>query len=292
MTDGEWAGGARRRDLPSAVGDAVAQPSRRRSGATPAWWRGERVPGIVRTPVPRLRHISPAHESRGWRGLALTRDRLRYRPPSLWWWRPTLSFEPEGLVVEPNSGEPEMLSWNDSSDQWSLTGRIGSRSNRAGILLRGTKHVATPTIAQTSPSVWMPSTWSTPPIHELPALTEYLRATQEARSALAMPDRIERVLAELATKEWCRPRPPHEPLLGDPFDVFVAVRRALDSAQWRRFGGRPVRDEPVPDPDYVVERARVLLAPGVSARVDDSELEAAAHRHLAIGAWPFDVLVA
>ncbi|MGH3476381.1 MAG: hypothetical protein ACRDQD_06045 [Nocardioidaceae bacterium] len=236
--------------------------------------------------------MTSSHERRGWRGMTLAGNRLRYRPPGLWWWRPTLSFEPEGLVVEPKSGEPEMLSWNDSSDQWSLTGVIGSRSNRAGIRVRGTKHIATPTIAQTPPSVWMPSTWSTPPIHELPALTEYLRATQEARTALAMPDRIEQVLAELATKEWSRPRPPHEPLLGDPLDVFVAVRRAIDSAPWRLFGGRPVRGEPLPHPDCVVERARALLAPGVSARVDDRQLVAATQRHLAIGAWPFDVLVA
>jgi hypothetical protein len=149
----------------------------------------------------------------------------------------------------------------------------------------------TPDIDPSSSSVWLPSTWSAPPIYELPALTEYLKATPAARPGLAMPDRLERLLAELATKEWCKPRPPHEPLLGDPLDIFVAVRRALDLVRWRRIGGLPVRNEPVPDAGYVAQRARALLAPGVSARVDDSKLEEAVDRHIAVAAWPFDVLV-
>jgi hypothetical protein len=171
-----------------------------------------------------------------------------------------------------------------------MTGVFGSRANRAGIRVSATTHVTTPDIDPSSSSVWLPSTWSAPPIYELPALTEYLKATPAARSGLAMPDRLERLLAELATKEWCKPRPPHEPLLGDTLDIFVAVRRALDLAQWRRFGGLPVRDEPVPDPGDVAQRARALLAPGVSAHVDDSRLAEAVHGHLAIAAWPFDVL--
>jgi hypothetical protein len=130
-----------------------------------------------------------------------------------------------------------------------------------------------------------------PPIHELPALIEYLKATPEARAALAMPDRVERLLAEFAMKEWCRPSPPGEPLLGDGLDIFVAVRRALDLAQWRRFGALPVRNEPVPDADDIAQRARALFAPGVSARVDDKTLRRAIQRHLATAAWPFDVLL-
>jgi hypothetical protein len=106
-----------------------------------------------------------------------------------------------------------------------------------------------------------------------------------------MPDRLKRLLAELATKEWCKPRPPHEPLLGDPLDIVVAVRRARGLAQWRRIGGLPVRNEPVPDPGYVAQSARALLAPGVSARVDDSKLDEAVDRHMAVAAWPFDVPV-
>jgi hypothetical protein len=168
---------------------------------------------------------------------------------------------------------------------------FGSRANRAGILVSGTTRVVTPTLDEASSRVWMPSTWTSPPIHELPALTEYLKATPEARPALAAPDRLEQLLAELGSKAWCKPRPPGEPLLGDPLDIFVATRRALDHAQWRRFLGRPVRDEAAPDPDSLVRSARALLAPGVSARVDDSTLRTTVDRHLETAAWPFDVLV-
>jgi hypothetical protein len=228
----------------------------------------------------------PAKSRRHWRGLVLEQDRLRYRPRSLSR-RPTLQFEPHGLIVQPRSGEPEVFPWDGESTQWTLTGRPGSRLERPSIVVSGTTR-ATPG----SSEVRLPgSLWSGTPLLELPALTEYLRSTPDARSALALPERIERLLGELATNVWLVPRPPHEPMLGDPLDIHVAVSRAIDSAQWRRFGGRPVRNEPAPSPDDITRHARSLLSPGVSARVDDEKLTAAVERHLAIAVWPFDVLV-
>jgi hypothetical protein len=75
-------------------------------------------------------------------------------------------------------------------------------------------------------------------------------------------------------------------------DVFVAISRALDLARWLRIAGLPVRGEPVPDRGDIAQRARALLAPGVSARVEeDAPDQRAVERHLATAAWPFDVLV-
>jgi hypothetical protein len=230
----------------------------------------------------------PAKSRHHWRGLVLEQDRLRYQPRSLWWRRPTLRFEPHGLIVQPRSGEPEVFPWDGESKQWTLTGRPGSRLERSSIVVSGTTR-ATPGSSEVRlpGSLWSGGT----PLLELPALTEYLRSTPEARSALALPERIERLLGELATNVWVVPRPPHEPLLGDPLDIHVAVSRAIDSAQWRRLGGRPVRNEPAPRPDDITRRARSLLSPGASARIDDEELTAAVERHLGVAAWPFDVLV-
>jgi hypothetical protein len=230
----------------------------------------------------------PAKGRHRWRGLVLEQDRLRYRPRSLWWRRPTLHFEPHGLIVQPRSGEPEVFPWDGESKRWTLTGHPGSRFERPSIVVSGTTR-ATPG----SSKVRLPaSLWSGgAPVLELPALTDYLRATPEARSALARPQRIAQLLGELATNVWLVPAPPHEPLFGDPLDIYVAVCREIDSAQWRRFCGRPVRNEPAPCPDDIASQARSMLSPGVSARVDDETLTTAVARHLAIAVWPFDVLV-
>lgn len=138
--------------------------------------------------------------------------------------------------------------------------------------------------------VWLPSTWSAPPIHEVPALVSYLGATPDARSSLTDTDRLQRLLDDLRAREWRRPGPPGAPLLGDRLDVYVAVSRALDEVPWRRFGGRPVRGEPTPTAKAIAGAARGLLAPAVSRRIGDDQLLAAARRHLDVAPWPFDVL--
>jgi hypothetical protein len=211
----------------------------------------------------------------------------------LWWWRPTLHFEPDGLIIKRRWGKPKMLPWDEGSREWSVTG-VPRTLRRPGIFVRA-YHASRDTHERHDRldliEVWLPSTWSAAPIEELPALTEYLKATPQARSSLAMPQRLELLVTEFATRAWRQPRPPNEPLLGDRLDIFVAVGRALDFAQWRRFGGRPVRHEPAPSPDYIAQRARALLAKGVSARVSDDKLEDEVERHLTTAAWPFDVLV-
>ena len=138
---------------------------------------------------------------------------------------------------------------------------------------------------------WLPSTWTVPPLEELPALVAFLVATPEARQGLANTTRTIGLLEQLATKSWIRPRPPSEPMLGDKLDLFVAVNHVLDAIGWRRFGGHPVRGEALPRLEDIAARARLHLINGVSARVDDEVLIQAVEAHLQVGAWPFDVLV-
>lgn len=80
---------------------------------------------------------------------------------------------------------------------------------------------------------------------------------------------------------------------GDRYEVYWAVRRALDASGWRLFGDHelPVRNEPRPHPDEILRAARALLPPEVSARVDDDRLRREVERQMPVTAWPFDVLV-
>jgi hypothetical protein len=126
---------------------------------------------------------------------------------------------------------------------------------------------------------------------ELPALFKYLIATPAARVGLSDTLRLEALVNEFASRSWQRPAPPTEPMLGDRLDVYVAVNRALDQVGWRRFLGRAVRGEMVPDAQTVAERARATLLPGVAERVHDDKLISEVERFLHSAAWPFDVLV-
>ncbi|HET7486595.1 MAG TPA: hypothetical protein VFJ85_01605 [Acidimicrobiales bacterium] len=228
-----------------------------------------------------------------WRGLSVVGGRLRYRPKSLWWRRSTLRFEPEAVAVVPRSGPTTLLPWETSGTGWQLVGVYASRANRAGIEIRlaPARLVDVWHPVYGSHSVWLPSTWSTPPIEELPALTDFLTATPAARPSLADGARLDALLAALATRSWQKPAPPGEPLAGDGLDLHVAIGRALDGMEWRRYRGRPVRGEGRPDQALVAERARARLTRAVSGRTSDEELAAAVRRHVGIGEWPFDVLL-
>lgn len=228
----------------------------------------------------------------GWRGLAVLCNRLTYKPPSLWWRRPTLRFEPEGLAIVSRHGSTEVLAWELGRTGWRLSGVMASRANRAGIQiseLPAVSDVWHPVYA--TRDTWLPSTWTVPPLEELPALTEFLVTTPSAHGHLADDARLEALVAELAGRAWQRPSPPGEPLLGDRLDIYVAVQRTLDATGWRRIQGRPVRGEVKPGRAEVSQRARQILAPGVTGRVSDAALDTAVRRHLDVAPWPFDVLI-
>jgi hypothetical protein len=227
-----------------------------------------------------------------WRGLSVVRGRLQYQPPSLWWRRPVLRLEPNGLAVVSRRGLTELLGWDSPGNKWRLVGVHGSRANRAGIRV-SILPVAGGVWDQSfrTRDVWLPSSWSMPPLEELPALTSYLVATPEARPSLVDAARLGALIAEFKSRVWATPRPPSEPMLGDRLDMYVAVERALHDSQWRRFGGRPVRGERYPDAAAIGQQARVRLDRRVSERITDEALRSVVDRHIHIGAWPFDVLV-
>jgi len=208
------------------------------------------------------------------------------------WWRPTLWLEPDRATMRSRKGVVVAdLSWEGFGSTWQLGPVFASRVNRAAILLALPPLDVAPAPGARRTQFLMPSTWSTPPLWELPALAEYLSAMPAARPGLADPVRASALLAALASKEWKRPAPVGRPLLGDKLDMFVAVERSLNDFGWHRIGGRPVRGEPRPAVADVVERARLLMLPGVAARVTDAQLVAMVEHHYTTATWPFDTLL-
>lgn len=227
----------------------------------------------------------------GWRGLSAASGQLTYRPPSIWWRRPTLLFSPEGLLIVPRTGDRETLAWTAGRASWRVVGEQATRVNRAGIrvsVLPAQHDLWHPDYS--SRDVWLPSTWSIPPLEELPSLVEFLIDTPDARPGLADRDRVQQLVRELAGKTWRVPHVALAPVAGDRLDVHIAVERALEELQWRRYCGRPVRGI-VPDALEVSARARRLLLPAVADRITDAELTKRVERHLRVGPWPFDVLL-
>lgn len=275
------AGDLRRTAAPlSSLGNVTAIRARQRSNTR------QRVHSGHDAQVPGSRPLS---NSPTWRGLTVDERGLRYRPPGWLKWRPMLRFGPDGLAVVRRSGEATVFVWDGSPGEWRLFGVQGSRANRAGIRLAvGPKRGP----FESGPNdVWLPSTWSTPPLQEMPALADFLAATPDARSGLGDIDRVTRLVSELSGREWRRPGPPTEPFMGDPLDLYVAVFRALSASNWRRFWGRPVRGEPRPELGATADRAWSLLARAVTERVTREDVEKTVQRHLDVAPWPFDVLV-
>ena len=184
-----------------------------------------------------------------------------------------------------------MLPWADGTTRWAIEG-VQPANKRWGIRVSIFPVTSSPfDMPPATKGVWLPSSMSTPPVEELPALVKYLIATPAARDSLADSARCRALVAAMARKDWQLPRPPNRPLMGDRLDNFVAVNRALDSLGWRRFERRPVHGEWRPASATVSSQARVLLACEVAERVSSEELARAVKRHVDVGEWPFDVLV-
>lgn len=264
-------------DAPVALGLALtivagAEVARR----THRWWR--------------KRKSSQSDES--WRGMSAQDSGIRYRPPALFWRRPTLWFEPEGAVVRSRRGDALLsFGWEGCGQVWGLQFQQGSRFTRTGMRVVVPPYEVALAPGTTRVDVWLPSTWVGPPRDELQALVHYLAATPAARGGLAYRSRTSALVRSLRAEEWKRPRPPGRPMLGDKLDIHIAVDRSLDDLGRRRFGGRPVRGEPSPDTAVAAERARLLLSRVVTTRVTDDQLVATVARHLATAPWPFDLLL-
>lgn len=240
------------------------------------WWRRRRSP-----------------QSKGsWRGMFAMDSGILFRPPALFWRRPTLWFEPNGAVVRSRRGDPQLLlGWEGCGRVWGLQFQQGSRFTRTGMRVVVPPYEVALAPGAVRTDVWLPSTWVGPPRDELDALVRYLAATPTAREGLADTARTSVLVQSLRSEEWKRPRPPGRPMLGDKLDVHIAVARSLDDLGWRRFADRPVRGEPAPDAAAAAQHARTLLSQVVAARVTDEELLASVERHLATAAWPFDLLL-
>jgi hypothetical protein len=225
-----------------------------------------------------------------WRGFSVAGDQLWYRPPSGRSHRPGLRFEADGLVVVEPDGAERTLPWDDGEKPgqslarpaWSLHALPRGRGNWVVFRL---------TIGPPAPRQVRLRSGSRPPSSELPALCRYLAGTPEARPGLDRPDRIQRLLGELASGDWRRPEPPQEPLAGERLDLHQAVEQALVELDWRLIDGRPVAGEPRPPVDGVTAAVWRTVPEELAGHVSDTRVGAEVERHLSVGGWPFNVLL-
>ena len=126
---------------------------------------------------------------------------------------------------------------------------------------------------------------------ETVALVDFAAETPHARHGLADVAALTRLLGDIASSPQLRRSPPEDHLMGDKLDVDLAIKRVFKSVGVRRFGGRPVRSEPLPPPRELVEQVRGELPAWVRARVSDGQLLRQVGRFLDVRPWPFDGLV-
>jgi hypothetical protein len=241
--------------------------------------------------------LGPGGGRERWRGISVLRGRLWYRAPTERGRRASVRFEPDGLVVVARGGMEQTLPWDDgerpddrhaapSSGRlaWHLHGVPRGRGNWVAFRLAITH------AGGSSRQVRLPSGLQ-PPSYELPALCRYLSSTPAARPGLADAKRTQALVDALAAGLWRRPEPPQEPLAGDRLQLHEAVGRALAAVGWRLVDGRPVAGEPRPDAAGTVREVRRALPDEMAERVPDERVLAELERHLAVGPWPFDVLL-
>jgi hypothetical protein len=241
---------------------------------------------------------------RAWGNLRVLDGRLWYRSPTQWWVRTSLRLDPDALVVVGRDhAEVGRLPWargltepsddphNHNRAGWWLWGVPASRANRAGIGINARDDDAIAALGGRE-QLWLPSTLRPPPLVELPALARYLATVPAARAGLGDPLRIRSLLARLADGAWRTPRPPGEPLMGDKFDLFYAVGRVARRHGWLLIERRPVGRNTLPPLDEATALVHAALPPWSSFRHDHEALRRRVQRHLQVGAWPFDALLA
>jgi hypothetical protein len=241
---------------------------------------------------------------RAWRNLRVLDGRLWYRSPTQWWVRTSLRLDPDALVVVGRDhvevgrlpwacglAEPsDDTHWHEHAGWW-LRGVPGGRANRAGIRINVRDDAAVAALGGRQ-QLWLPSTLRPPPVVELPALARYLATVPAARAGLGDPHRTRSLLARLAEGSWRTPRPPAEPLIGDKLDRFHAVDRVARQHQWLLIDRRPTGRDTLPPLDEATALVLAALPPWSSFRHDGEALRRRVQRHLQVGAWPFDALLA
>ncbi|HEU0132655.1 MAG TPA: hypothetical protein VFQ85_16850 [Mycobacteriales bacterium] len=127
-------------------------------------------------------------------------------------------------------------------------------------------------------------------LEAMAALPPFLHDHPAARAGLADPARVTALLAALRAR---RPRAhaPHEPMMGDAYDVHHAVLRALRDTGPVRYQRRPADTDPLPDLATVVAAARGHLRPGLRDRVPEQAIAERAAKFLAVDPWPFSPLL-
>jgi hypothetical protein len=80
--------------------------------------------------------------------------------------------------------------------------------------------------------------------------------------------------------------------MGDKFDLFHAVNRVARQHRWVLIDCRPVGPDTLPPLDEATALVLAALPPWSTFRHDREALRQRVQRHLQVGAWPFDALLA
>lgn len=121
------------------------------------------------------------------------------------------------------------------------------------------------------------------------ALCRALSMHPDWRRQLLAPARVSRLLEDLA----CQPHGAIEPAAGVRTATMEVLQVMTSFGLVHRFHGRPLPDEPRPDPDEVV--AKVVAALGSNpygSHPDAATVSALVHKHyLDVAPWPFTALL-
>lgn len=209
-----------------------------------------------------------------------------------------LLFAPNGVVVVRRREHPT-FEWErhgeprSGTSAWTCRGAPASGTRRAVVTITLETRPSSPSTfpLQRTWSVrapWRPVRFT----HDaVPALVAYLAATPDARAGLAATERLTAMLSELAHTVRVAGPLPSPALSGDLLDVDQAVLRAAEGAGVRRFGGRPVRGEWLPQAGALLEAVRAELPARLRDRVEDDVIEREVTRLLWPEPWPFATLV-
>jgi hypothetical protein len=217
-------------------------------------------------------------------------------------------FKRQRAVVTPaevrliGRSDERVLAWADGSvegasgnGRWGVTGDMGSRASVPSVSF-----------------VWDVDKWGVRQqcritsgglvgiaFNEIAAFVDYLILTPEARRGLGVPGQVRLVIEELrsqvrsqiGTLVWKQHGVVEEPIMGDRLDLHLAIERVLAVAWTRRIGHRPVRGEPVPEPEPLVDRVRLELPRRLRAHITDQQILDRLRAMTAADPWPFDLLL-
>lgn len=194
------------------------------------------------------------------------------------WFGSRARFTPDGLAVWPMRRPARTLPWADAG-----------RPSGTGWYLGMTDATPRRAVRFADGVAMLPLSFALMDyrIDEVRCLCAYLRDTPAARPGLADPVRVTALARAMRHGHWWSTHLPHS-LSFDPYGLHWSVSRALDEMWPRRYDGRPVAGEPLPDLDDVVRHVRAEQ-PG---RFTDDEIAERVRPYLAVAPWPFSILLA